>query len=71
MGRPVKLSNYDDWKHCITIECGIPLTPEFIENRIASLRDPNDLHTRKFTDEWGQEHLNRVIRWFERARTET
>lgn len=65
----IKLSNYDDWRSCITIECSIPLTPEFIQARLNALRNPRDLHTQKFLDEWGQAHLNQVIHWFEIAQS--
>ena len=65
----IRLSSYEDWHHCIEIECGIPLTPEFIEMRLNALRNPSDLHTQKFLDEWGQAHLNQVIHWFEMARS--
>ena len=64
----MKLDNYDDWKHCITISCGIPLTTDYIEKRITSLKDPNDYHTRQFVKTWGDAHLQRVIGWFEKAR---
>ena len=30
--------NYDDWKECITEYCGIPLTPDYVEKRLAALR---------------------------------
>ncbi|MEM1146620.1 MAG: hypothetical protein AAGA72_01145 [Pseudomonadota bacterium] len=63
-------SNYEDWKHCITVECGIALTPEYIEGRIQALNDAQDLHTKKFIDQWGRDHLNRVISWFETARVD-
>ena len=33
------LNSYQDWKHCITELCGIPLTQAFIEQRLAALRD--------------------------------
>ena len=67
--RMIKLSNFEDWQRCITVECGIPLTPEFIETRLTALRNPGDEHTRKFVKEWGQAHLNQVIQWFETAQS--
>ena len=65
----MKLSSYEDWKHCITVLCGIPLTPDYIEQRIAALSDPSNFETKKFRDIWGEEHLQRVIGWFEQARS--
>ena len=64
----MKLATYDDWKHCITVECGIPLTPDYIDQRLAALKDPGDHHTQKFTSEYGVEHLAKVIGWFESAK---
>lgn len=66
----MKLASYDDWKHCITLECGIPLTQDYIERRIAALNDPKDHHTRKFVSAYGKSHLAKVIGWFETAKKE-
>lgn len=66
----MKLDTYDDWKHCITVSCGIPLTLDYIDERISDLRNPRNDHTRRFTKTWGEAHLQTVIGWFERARKE-
>lgn len=64
------LNSFDDWKRCITVSCGLPLTVDFVETRLDALRNENDLHTRKFVDMWGDAHLARVIGWFEQAQRE-
>lgn len=64
------LKTYDDWKHCITELCGIPLTPIYVEQRLAALRDPADERTQKFVATWGEPHLSQVIGWFEQAERE-
>ncbi len=64
------LNTYDDWKHCITVLCRIPLTPTYVEQRLAALRDPADHSTQKFIATWGEAHLARVIGWFEQAERE-
>ena len=64
------LRTYDDWKHCITVLCGIPLTPLYVEQRLAALRDAHDFTTQKFVATWGEDHLARVIGWFEQAERE-
>jgi len=66
----MKLDTYEDWKHCITVLCGIPLTPDYITERITALNDPKNYHTKKFIDTWGESHLQLVIGWFEQARQE-
>ncbi len=64
------LKTYDEWKHCITVLCGIPLTQAYVEQRLAALRDPTDYGTQRFAVTWGPAHLARVIDWFERAERE-
>lgn len=64
------LKTYDDWKQCITVLCGIPLTPAYVEQRLTALRDPADYGTQKFVATWGEDHLARVIGWFEKAERE-
>ena len=61
------LKTYEDWKHCITVLCRIPLTSAYVEERIAALRNPADFGTQKFLATWGETHLERVIGWFEQA----
>lgn len=66
----IQLETYEQWKHCITRVCGIPLTLPYIEERIAALRNPADHETRRFISSWGEPHLQRVIGWFLQARQE-
>ena len=66
----VSLNNYAEWKHCITVDCGIRLTRHYVEQRLSALNDAKDYGTQRFTAVWGKEHLNRVIEWFEQARRE-
>lgn len=64
------LNTYEDWKRCIIVDCEIPLTLGFVEDRLAALRNRADLHTQKFVDQWGEAHLEQVIGWFEQAKGE-
>jgi len=64
------LETYDDWKHCITVDCGIPLTLAYVEQRLAALRNPAEYGTQRFIATWGEVHLARVIGWFEQAERE-
>ena len=61
---------YNDWKHCITVLCGIPLTPAYVQERLAVLRNPADHGTQKLVAAWGEAHRERVIGWFEQAEGE-
>lgn len=70
MSRILALKSYEDWKHCITMLCGIPLTGPYIEQRLAALRDPANNTTQKFVAMWGEQHRLRVIGWLEQAQQE-
>lgn len=61
---------YEDWKHCITVACGIPLTPSYVAERLAALQNPSDFHTQKFVNQWGRAHHARTVAWFEQAAKE-
>lgn len=61
---------YAEWRHCITVDCGIELTTQFIEARLRALGDPADSHTARFVELYGEGHRDQVIEWFELARTE-
>ena len=58
---------YDEWKHCITVKCGIPLTSDYVAQRIAALEDRNDFGTQKLIETWGSEHYARTLGWFREA----
>lgn len=62
--------NYAQWLHCITIECGIPLTSKFVADRLAVWRDEDSAETRRFRDLYGDAYLRAVINWFEQAERE-
>jgi len=59
--------SYDEWKHCITIKCGIPLTAEYAEARLRALSDAKDAQTARFSVLYGAAYLGTVISWFKRA----
>ncbi|MEM6635607.1 MAG: hypothetical protein AAF667_06910 [Pseudomonadota bacterium] len=60
-------TTYDEWKHCITVKCDIPLTPSYVQERIAALGDDKDYHTQKFIERWGPAHHARTLAWFRQA----
>jgi hypothetical protein len=66
----ITLATYEDWKHCIFKQCRLPLTRDFITQRLAVLADRQDWTTQRFVDVWGEGHLRQVIAWFERALAE-
>ena len=62
-------TTYEEWEHCITVDCGIPLTADYIAGRIKALNDMSDLHTQKFVERWGEGHRTQTLAWFEEAAT--
>lgn len=62
--------NYEEWRHCITVECGIPLTAGFITERLAIWRDENSEESRRFSKLYGDQYRLAVIGWFEQAEQE-
>ena len=61
---------YDTWKHCIMVKCGIPLTQEYVQERLVALTDDNDHNTQRFIERWGRAHHQRTVVWFEMAAKE-
>ena len=67
MENAIMPDNYEAWRHCITVECGLVLTPDFIEERISALQNKKDYSTKKFVQLYGQQHLQNVLGWFMQA----
>ncbi|RYU58549.1 hypothetical protein EWI61_10260 [Methylolobus aquaticus] len=61
---------YPAWRHCIEVECGIPLTREFITRRLSVLRQATHAETARFIRHYGDEHWQLVVHWFETAEAE-
>ncbi|MEM1451182.1 MAG: hypothetical protein AAGI22_18845 [Planctomycetota bacterium] len=68
---PMRLNSYEDWRECIEVHCGIPLTQDFIRERLAELSDGTHPRTRDFERLYGAQHLQRTIQWFQQAAEET
>ena len=64
------LRTYEDWKHCISELCKVPLTPDYVALRLKELRDVQNHDTKKFVSSWGEAHRQQVVAWFEQAEIE-
>ncbi|MEM9846097.1 MAG: hypothetical protein AAF965_14950 [Pseudomonadota bacterium] len=64
---PVIPTTYQEWEHCITVECGIPLTVTYVAERITALQNRDDHHTQRFLELYGEAHLSRTLAWFREA----
>ncbi|NTS78139.1 hypothetical protein HR060_14895 [Catenovulum sp. SM1970] len=60
-------TNYDEWRHCITVECGLKLTPEYIASRIEALNNNADHYTQQYVKSYGQAQLEQTLAWFKQA----
>jgi len=61
---------YAQWQHCITQACGIPLTADFVAQRLAIWRDSQAQETLHFRRLYGDAHWQAVVAWFEQAQQE-
>lgn len=55
---------FEQWKRCITEECGTELTAVFAKERLRIYKDSAHPETRKFLELYGKEHLQNIIKWF-------
>jgi len=60
-------STYDQWRHCITVECRLALTREYVAERLAVWNDAECEETRRFRKLYGDAHWRRVSDWFQQA----
>lgn len=61
---------YEEWRHCITEICEIPLTEPYIQQRIAALNDFSDHMTKSYVRLYGEQQRLATLRWFEQALAE-
>lgn len=69
MTTPAIPTNFNEWHHCITVECGLELTPSFIETRIAAMQDESNHYTQQFIRLYGPQYHQTVLGWFTQAQS--
>lgn len=62
--------SYTEWRHCITVLCAIPLTCDYIAERLLALDDESDFMTQKYRQTWGEEQMQKTRQWFVQAQQE-
>jgi hypothetical protein len=62
--------DYAQWRHCIVVECGVALTPEYAAHRLAALKLATSEEAQRFKVLYGADHCRRVVSWFEQAAKE-
>ena len=70
MKEDITPKNYNEWRHCITADCGLKLTPEYIDERITALNDDKEHYTQQFLKLYGPEYLQQVLSWFAQAKSQ-
>ncbi len=60
-------SNYESWRYCIEVKCGLVLTSKFLQARIAVLSDPQNKESRRFANLYGKPYREQVLTWFRHA----
>lgn len=61
---------YAQWRHCITVDCGLALTVAFIEQRLAAWLAEESEEVQRFRRLYGDAHWLAVVAWFEQAQQE-
>lgn len=59
---------YEEWHHCITVDCEEQLTLTYIEARIKALNSPSDYMTKKFVELYGDHQRIKTLGWLEQAK---
>ena len=62
--------DYASWRYCIEVKCGLAMTSEFLQARIAVLGDPRHEESRRFAKLYGESYREQVLSWFQRAASE-
>ena len=57
---------FDQWKHCITVDCKVKLTKDFALQRLTVYENINNVETKKFESLYGKEYLQSIINWFKK-----
>ena len=60
---------YEEWRHCITVECGLELTPKYISERISALKNKDDHYTQQFVKRYGEQYLQQILSWFVQSKS--
>ena len=67
MKGPVIPKTYEQWQHCIVVECGLELSPQYITQRLSTLKNDREQSTKQFIKLYGKEYHEQVVAWFAQA----
>ena len=58
---------FEEWRHCIVVDCKIELTTAFVASRLAILQEKEHPETIKFVSLYGEQHLNNILQWLKQV----
>ncbi len=61
------LQSYEEWRYCIEVKCGVPLTQTFVRSRIEELNDAENKHTKEFVKLYGEPYKNKILEWLNQS----
>lgn len=59
---------YEQWRYCIEVLGENRLTNSYLDQRLSILENKNHEECRRFASIYGEEHLQRTVDWFRRAK---
>lgn len=60
-------TTYESWRHCIEVHCRLPLTADYIAQRLRELEDRSVYSTEQLLRHYGEAHVARIKQWFQQA----
>ncbi|MFC6098858.1 hypothetical protein [Olivibacter domesticus] len=57
--------DFETWRDCITVKCGITLSPAFARQRLAIYRQKAHTETTAFIRLYGSRHYQNIVAWLE------
>ena len=70
MDQSVIPETYEQWKREVQAKCGIALTRDYLERRLAALTDRSSSDATNLVAAYGDAHLRQLVDWHKRALTE-
>lgn len=62
--------NFEQWRTCIEVHCRVPLTREYVAQRLRELEDRSVYSTEQLLRRYGEAHVERIRGWFCQAAQE-
>ena len=58
---------FEQWKNCITDDCKVSLTNEFVLSRLSVYLNNENPETKKFISLYGNQHYHNIVSWLKLA----